>query len=87
MVFDFKKLFIALIVMLVVQYVVGILLAMIGIYGIVASAIVDFFIAFSLVYIYTPKHIRKYELKTTQFHYNVLTYFIILFIFTLIQWI
>ena len=87
LIFDFKKLFIALIVMLVVQYLVGILLAMIGIYGLLASAIMDFFIAFALVYIYTPSRIRKYALKTTQFHYNVLTYFIILFIFSLLQWI
>ena len=63
------------------------LLAMLDIYGLVAAAIVDFAIAFSLVYVYTPRDIRRYALKTTQFHYNVLTYFIILFVFTLIQWI
>ena len=85
--FDFKRLFIAMIVIVIVQFAVGYLLAMLDIYGLVASAIIDFAIAFSLVYVYTPRDIRRYAMKTTQFHYNVLTYFIILFVFTLIQWI
>ena len=85
--FDFKRLFIAMIVILIVQYAVSWLLALLGIYGLLAAAIVDFVIAFSLVYVYTPSSVRKYALKTTQFHYNVLTYFIILFIFTLIQYL
>ena len=85
--FDFKRLFIAMLVIIIVQYIAGWILAMAGIYGIVASVIIDFVVAFALVYIYTPKNIRKYALKTTQFHYNVLIYFAILFVFTLIQYI
>ena len=73
--------------MIIVQYVAIWLLAMLGIYGLVSSAIVDFIVAFTLVFIYTPSQYRKYALKTTQFHYNVLMYFIILFAFTLFQWI
>lgn len=84
--FDFKRLFIAMIVILVVQYAASWLLAILGIYGLVSAVIVDFIVAFVLVYVYTPSKIRKYAIKTTQFHYNVLTYFIILFVFTLIQY-
>ena len=72
--------------MIVVQYLASWLLAFLGIYGLVSSAIVDFFVAFALVYVYTPSQLRKYAIRTTQFHYNVLTYFILLFIFTLIQY-
>ena len=74
-------------VMIVVQDIAIWLLALLGIYGLVSSAIVDFIVAFTLVFIYTPSKYRKYALKTPQFHYNVLTYFIILFVFTLLQWI
>ncbi len=85
--FDFKRLFIAMIVIFIVQYAASWLLAMLGIYGLVSAVIVDAIVAFALVYVYTPREYRKYALKTTSFHYNVLTYFIILLIFTLFQWI
>ena len=85
--FNFSKLIVAMFVMIVVQYIAIWLLALLGIYGLVSSAIVDFIVAFTLVFIYTPSNLRKYALKTPQFHYNVLTYFIILFVFTLLQWI
>lgn len=85
--FNFTKLITALFVMIIVQYAARWLLASLGIYGLVSSAIVDFFVAFTLVLIYTPAKYRKYALKTPQFHYNVLVYFIILFAFTLIQYL
>ena len=72
--------------MIVVQYAAGYLLAMLNIYGLVSAVIVDFVVAFVLVLFYTPSQFRKYAIKTTQFHYNVLSYFIILLIFTLIQY-
>lgn len=85
--FNFTKLITALFVMIIVQYLASWLLAILGIYGLVSSAIVDFFVAFTLVLVYTPSKYRKYALKTPQFHYNVLMYFVILFVFTLIQYI
>lgn len=85
--FNFTKLITALFVMIIVQYLASWLLAKLGIYGLVSSAIVDFFVAFTLVLVYTPSKYRKYALKTPQFHYNVLMYFVILFVFTLIQYI
>ena len=83
---NFSKLIIAFFVMLVVQYLATWLLAILGVYGLVSAAIVDFLVAFALVYVYTPSQLRKYAIRTTQFHYNVLTYFILLFVFTLIQY-
>ena len=84
--FNFSKLIVAFTVMLVVQYLATYLLAFLGVYGLVSAAIVDFLVAFALVFVYTPRQFRKYAIKTTQFHYNVLTYFILLFVFTLIQY-
>ena len=85
--FDFKRLIIAMAVIFVVQWAASWLLAYIGIYGLVSAVIIDFIVAFVLVYIYTPSNMRRYALRTTAFHYNVLMYFIILFVFTLMQWI
>ena len=85
--FDFKRLFILMLIILVVNYVVTLVLAYFGIYGILSSAIADFVVAFTIVYFSYPKQVRKYALKTTQFHYNVLMYFAFLFVFTLLQWI
>ena len=85
--FDFKRLFILMLIIVVVNFAATYLLAMLGVYGIISSAIVDFIIAFVIVYFNYPSHLRKFALKTTQFHYNVLMYFGILFVFTLFQWI
>ena len=85
--FDFKRLIIAMAIIFVVDIIASYFLASIGIYGLVSAVIIDFLVAFILVFIYTPKHMRRYALRTTTFHYNVLVYFLILFVFTLIRWI
>ena len=85
--FDFKRLIIAMAVIFVVDIIASYFLASIGIYGLVSAVIIDFLVAFTLVFIYTPKNMRRYALRTTTFHYNVLVYFLILFVFTLIRWI
>lgn len=85
--FDFKRLIIAMALIFVINWAASWLLASIGIYGLVSAAIVDFVVAFALVLIYTPSNYRRYALRTTTFHYNVLMYFVIFFIFTLLQWI
>ena len=85
--FDFKRLIIAMAVIFIVDIIASYFLASIGIYGLVSAVIIDFLVAFTLVFIYTPKNMRRYALRTTTFHYNVLVYFLILFVFTLIRWI
>lgn len=75
-------------VIIIVQYAATWILHQLGINdGLLLSTILDFIVAFLLVYIYTPSHLRKYALKTTSFHYNVLMYFVILFVFTLMQYL
>ena len=84
---DFKRLLVLFLIVIVVQYAATWVLALLGIGGLVALAIIDFVVAFSFMFFQVPRNMRRYALKTQTFHYNVLTYFFVLFIITLIQWI
>ena len=84
---DFKRLLVLFIIVIIVQYAATWVLAMLGIGGLVALAIIDFVVAFSFMFFQIPRDMRRYALKTQTFHYNVLTYFAVLFVITLIQWI
>lgn len=85
--YDFKRILILFLIVIIVQYAATWVLAMLGIGGLVGLVIVDAIIAFVIMYIQVPSHLRRYALKTQSFHYNVLSYFVILLIITLIQWI
>ena len=84
---DFKRLLVLFLIVIVVQYAATWVLALLGIGGLVALAIIDFVVAFSFMFFQVPRNMRRYALKTQTFHYNVLTYFFVLFVITLIQWI
>jgi uncharacterized membrane protein len=84
---DFKRLLVLFIIVIIVQYAATWVLALLGIGGLVALAIIDFVVAFSFMFFQIPRDMRRYALKTQTFHYNVLTYFAVLFVITLIQWI
>ena len=84
--FDFKRILILFLIIIVVQYAATWVLSVLGIGGLVALAIIDFVVAFTFMFFQVPSHLRKYALKTQNFHYNVLSYFIILFIITLLQY-
>ena len=84
---DFKRLLVLFLIVIVAQYAATWVLALLGIGGLVALAIIDFVVAFSFMFFQVPRNMRRYALKTQTFHYNVLTYFFVLFVITLIQWI
>ena len=84
---DFKKLLVLFLIVIIAQYAATWVLALLGIGGLVALAIIDFVVAFCMMYFQVPRNMRRYALKTQTFHYNVLTYFIVLFIINLVQWI
>ena len=84
---DFKRLLVLFLIVIVVQYAATWVLALLGIGGLLALAIIDFVVAFSFMFFQVPRNMRRYALKTQTFHYNVLTYFFVLFVITLIQWI
>lgn len=84
--YDFKRILVLFLIVIIVQYAATWVLAFLGIGGLVALAIIDFVVAFTFMFFQVPRHLRKYALKTQSFHYNVLSYFIILFIITLIQY-
>ena len=70
---DFKRLLVLFLIVIVVQYAATWVLALLGIGGLVALAIIDFVVAFSFMFFQVPRNMRRYALKTQTFHYNVLT--------------
>lgn len=83
--YDFKRIFIILFLVLLVQFATDWLLMKLGIGGLVAIAIVCFVTSFVFMLLQVPSHLRKYALKTQSFHYNVLGYFFILLLLSVIR--
>lgn len=85
---DYKRLFGGLIVLLLVQWSAE---AIIYPYvetisqAILATALVDYLCSLSLNIFYVPKGYRISALKTPEFHRQVLTYFLIFFVVSLIN--
>ena len=85
---DYKRLFGGLIVLLLVQWGAE---AIIYPYvrtisqAILATALVDYLCSLSLNIFYVPKGYRISALKTPEFHRQVLTYFLIFFVVSLIN--
>ena len=85
---DYKRLFGGLIVLLLVQWGAN---AIITPYvktisqTILATALIDYLCSMSLNIFYVPKGYRISALKTPEFHRQVLTYFLIFFVISIIQ--
>lgn len=87
---DFSRLLVIFIIIFGVQWLLQLILAPLALYfsvhPIVIAAIIDFFMALLFAYINYPPMLRKYAFKDQNFHYNVLGYFTIFLLITVIQY-
>ena len=85
---DYKRLFGGLIVLLLVQwgaeYLIGPYIRTLPQY-ILSRAFIDYLCSLALNLFYVPKGYRISALKTPEFHRQVLTYFLIFFVVSLIN--
>jgi hypothetical protein len=81
---DFKRLLIVILISYVIQYALGMILTAIGVNIIAALAIIDLALAFFFAYVNYPFN-RKEAFRDPAFHKNVLGYFGIFLLLTLIQ--
>lgn len=89
---DYKRLFGGLLILLVVQWVgelwlFPIVMTIIPGYPglIISTAVIYYFCAFFLNLFYVPSGYRKSAMRTPEFHRQVLTYFMIFFVISIIQ--
>ena len=85
---DYKRLFGGLLVLLVVQwgaeYLIGPYIRTLPQY-ILSRAFIDYLCSLALNLFYVPKGYRKNAMRSPDFHRQVLTYFMIFFIISIIQ--
>ena len=74
-----------LVLILVIQYALSIFFQSIGFNFFIADTLVNFVLAFVFSYIRFYK-LRLAAFKNLYFHRSVLTYFIVLMVFSLIEW-
>jgi heme A synthase len=66
------------------QYLLGTILAILGVDRLIASIIIQLAMAFVFAYLYYPAPFRKYALRDPKFHMNVAIFFVIFFLINLI---